>query len=554
MKLSPYMQFNLTRLNSALIRGDENALMECLQAVPLGELLSQDTVLKVRARGKTSMALFLCTLAVANEVEPERAQVWLDCYQSVANRELRGGLLKHSDHNVLRKAVEALTRGTALAAAELKGTKGSTQHWKDAVELLIDHKDWESAVTLLTHLGKKPADTACWLQIARSLAQRHVLYVDESSIAQPDVDYLRLARLHELCVQAARNAKASDIVRSMSLLQASCLEVAGHQDDAIALLRQLDKTGKSTQINLDIARSLCKKGDLPAAIAQVDEALKHYKLDVPEPVATALVESRAEPAADPVKSFNVGNASKALSDLARIFKQHDLKLFLVSGTLLGYEREGKLLDHDKDIDIGVIGWENQYDICMALQSSGLFTISTQFLKGNNSYYIPVMHHLTGMWIDIFIYYPQGDKWVTGVDFFFGYRQTFAFTPFELKPVNFLGVDMYVPEDTDLNLQENFGNWRVPDASYISHLESPSTMNKGGHEHLLTARMNALNAMVKKQPRKLRKVIEVAQSYSDRPCAFPPEVLDHLRAQCGRLESAAAQAQSAPPVIQECDFA
>jgi hypothetical protein len=93
-----------------------------------------------------------------------------------------------------------------------------------------------------------------------------------------------------------------------------------------------------------------------------------------------------------------------------------------------------------------------------------------------------------------VYHPQGQHWVTGVDFFFGYRQTFAFTPFALKQVEFLGVNMNIPADAALNLTENYGKWEKPDPSYITHLESPSTMNKGGLAYMLTARLAALSAV------------------------------------------------------------
>lgn len=548
MKLNPAMHFLLTRLNTALVQGDEATLLDCLNAVDLQTLLSQDTILKVRARNKLPMINFLCTLAVANEVEPARAQVWLDAYHSISTGQPTEGLRKLSANNALRQAVEAQIRKAPLQPADLKNTKGSDSQWHDAFELCVDLRDWVSAVSLLETLGAKRIQTSRWLRIARALSQRQVLLVDPSGIAQVDVDYHRLARLYELCTNAARNANAHEVVRSLDFLRARCLETGGDHEAAIALLRPLDKGRESNRMKVSIARSLCKAGDLAGSIAEIDAALRAFRLEEPReddddtPQATA-------PA--PREGFNVAKASQALSDLAQIFRANDLKMFLVSGTLLGYEREGKLLDHDKDIDIGVIGWENQYAICLAIQQSGLFTVEPKYLKGARAYYIPVVHNLTGMCIDMFIYYPQDGQLVTGVDFFFGYRQTFAFTPFDLKPVNFLGVDMYVPDDTPRNLEENFGNWRVPDASYISHLESPSTMDKGGPAFMLTARLTALGALMKDKPVKLRKVIAVLREYAGRPLAMDPALLERLERACEQLERAATPRVAAPaPQLEE----
>ncbi len=539
MNLSPAMHFTLTRLNSALIQGDEEDLAQCLSEVELGELLSQETIRKVRARGKTAMCIFLCTLAAANDIEAPRAQVWLDCYHSITTRTLRDGLRRLPAGNILRLAVQALVDRVPLTRAAVKNARGSEANWQDAFELCVDTKDWVSAVSLLETLGLSKIPTTRWLKIAKALSERQPMLVDDSGIPNVDVDYVRLARLYDLCTQAARNAKAHEVVTSLNFLRARALEAGGCHEQAISLLRPMDKGRESLRMKVTIARNLCKSGDIAASIAQLDAAIRDYRV---EPAASTQEDQDPEEVAaisqdrPPEKTFNVAKASLALGDLARIFRDNGLRMFLVSGTLLGYEREGKLLDHDKDIDIGVIGWESQYEICLAIQKSGLFTVSPQFLKGARAYYIPVVHNLTNMCIDMFIYYPQDGKLVTGVDFFFGYRQTFAFTPFELKPVNFLGVDMYVPHDTALNLEENFGNWRVPDASYISHLESPSTMDKGGLSFMLTARLTALGALIKRKPAKLRKVIDVLGQHGNRPLAMPADLVARLAQACHIMEA------------------
>jgi hypothetical protein len=535
MKLSPAMQHALTRINTALIEGHDEALVNALESVPLEQLLSEDNIACVRARGKKSLVLLLSSLAVSNDVGPARAQLWLDCYQSIANKSLTTNMSRLSEHNILRIVLTSLVHETPLLPKDLVKFKGDHQHWWDAFELAVDNKAWSTAVAALEALGKKKVETILWLQLAKRLSKRHALFMDESGIPFTDVDYLRLSRLYELCINAAKNANAMELVAALAHLRARCLEMGGHYAQSIALLKQYSQGKQAVPAKMSIARNHCRMGDLPASIRALDSALEEFNhLGADRDDSTDL-QAAIGPARPPDSSFNIAAASKALSDLAVIFNEIDLKFFLVSGTLLGYEREGKFLDHDKDIDIGVVGWEKQYDICLALQKSNKFTISAHFLKGQSSHYIPIQHNPTGSWIDIFIYFDQGDKWVTGVDFFFGYRQTFAFTPFELKPINFLGVDMYVPGNTDLNLTENFGNWRVPDASYISHLESPSTMNKGGLEHLLTARLTALGALIQRKPKKLRKLVDILRLHANQPCAMPEPLLESLLAIAANFE-------------------
>jgi len=556
MKLSPGMHLTLARLNSALMQGKNDELVECLSNVDLNELLSEDTIAKVRARGKNALCIFLCTLGVNNDINVESSQLWLDCYHSIATGSLRDGVVRLSKNNVLRMTVEALIRKTPLKGAQLKSAKGGASAWHHAFELAFDSKDWTSAVTMLEVLGQSRIETSRWLAISKCVSERHSLFVTEAGIALVDVDYLKIARIYDLCIQAARNANANDAANAIAFLKARSLEIGGEHAQAIALLRQLEKDRKSTAMKVHIARNLCKAGKLEESIAELDGAIERFSRQFERPEGEAPGVDEFGQARPPESNFNVGRASQALGDLAKIFNDNGLKMFLVSGTLLGYEREGKLLDHDKDIDVGVIGWEKQYEICLALQMSGLFTVTPQYLKGSQAVYFPVIHNGTGTWIDIFIYYPQDGKLVTGVDFFFGYRQTFGFTPFELKPVNFLGVDMYVPADTDLNLKENFGNWRVPDTSYLSHLESPSTMDKGSLPFMMTARITALVSMITRKPAKLAKVVEVLRGYPDAPCAMSPQLLDTLAAVTTRLEQLkdTPEPPAAEAASQELEYA
>jgi tetratricopeptide (TPR) repeat protein len=514
MKLTLEMHRALASINAALMKGDQAALENAFAGVDVAQLLSQDTIAVTRALGKKPITLLLCTLAVENGIEPARAQHWLACYQSILREKLEEPLNGLSHQNVLRIALECLIQHQSLTATVLSGKKikGTPQAWQDALELLLDHKDWTSALELLRHLGKQPTETQIWLQLARSLSRRHPLYVEESGQAQVDVDYQILARLYGLCADAARRAKVLNVYKALVQLAASALETDGDFDKAIDQLTALDPQNNTLAFQIDLARCFCKQGKVLASIDRLDRAIELLVgSQNPSEALSADALQGAGPRPDGAKaekSFDVKKASRALSDLSRMANDKGTPVFLVSGTLLGYVREGQLLAHDKDIDVGIVGWENQYNLCMALQETGLFTVSTQHLKGKDTFYIPIKHNDTGMWIDVFVYHPQGNHWVTGVDFFFGYRQTFAFTPFELQEIEFLGVKMKAPANAELNLTENYGNWRVPDASYLSHLESPSTMDKGNLPYMVSARMLMLSACLKKQNLKIEKILSL----------------------------------------------
>lgn len=533
MKLSVAMHEALSKVNAALMQGDEVALERSFDGVDLEQFLSQETIAVARALGKKPMVLLLCTLAEQNGVQPMRAKHWLDCYQSVVRQKLAPSLLVLSQLNVLRLVVESLMEKKVLSfeTHSLSKVKGGAQAWQDALELLLDHRDWKSCLSLLEALEQVSGTSQIWVEIAKSLSQRHFLYVDETGLQHVDVDYLTLSKLYSLCAKAAHKSKVPTVGKALSQLEISALEIGGDLKSAIDQLNRLDPQNKSVILQFDLARCFCKQGKLIESIERLDHALglmvtsQNSEDKLKE---EAILGDRKEVAVKE-QNFDLKKASLALSDLTRMAKLNATPVFLVSGTLLGYVREGQLLSHDKDIDVGIVGWENQYNLCMALQESGLFTVSAQHLKGKDTFFIPIKHNATGMWIDVFVYHPKGSHWVTGVDFFFGYRQTFAFTPFELQDIEFLGVTMQAPANAELNLTENYGNWRVPDAAYLSHLESPSTMEKGNLAYMITARMSMLSACLKKQNLKIQKVLSLMRVHQQMPGAMPEDLMVKIEA-------------------------
>lgn len=514
----------LNKMNNALLGGSEDQIIEAIQGLALSEVFAPEAIEYARARRKIPLTLLISTLAVSNEVYPKQAESWLECYQSITNKTLSGKLAQLSENNILRTVVELLANCPVLERKSYRSCIGSEQDWVNAFELLIDFRNLTKAQTLTEALLLKKFGFNIWPSIAKALINRFDVYQEEPFKTDNDIDHVVMARLFEISAGALKNGKSESISQKLFHRCALCLESAGDYASAVQWLSQNTNNQNFVQRKIDLARCLTKENRIPDAICELDLALAKScdKVAIETECTENSIEISETKTGD--KKFDIENASIALSQLTEICTKEDIKIFLVSGTLLGYAREGKLLGHDKDIDVGVIGWETQYQICQALVKSVCFKFDASFLSGKKTYCLPILHISTGIWIDIFIYHPEGDKLVTGLDFLFGYQQKFGFTPFELKQVNFLGVDMYVPSDIDLNLCENYGNWKIPDTNYMSHLESPSTLDKGGLAHMLTARLHALKSLMTNKPRKLKKVIQILQDYSDSPWAMQPDLL------------------------------
>jgi len=101
--------------------------------------------------------------------------------------------------------------------------------------------------------------------------------------------------------------------------------------------------------------------------------------------------------------------NKCLTDMKQILNKNKIHFFLYAGTLLGQYRENKFLDHDNDIDIGIL--RNNYDptIKSKIIDSNLFKFRHEFGKLEESYECTFIHKETNISIDIFIFYKIPNK-------------------------------------------------------------------------------------------------------------------------------------------------
>ena len=157
------------------------------------------------------------------------------------------------------------------------------------------------------------------------------------------------------------------------------------------------------------------------------------------------------------------DAKVALADLKADLEMHGIEFFLISGTLLGCIREGGIIGHDKDIDVGFDEKYSKDEIKEAIRLSPRFHFLE--ISFDDNVYI---QHVNGVSIDIFRHYVQDGLYVHE-----GIKAKWWNTPFELKQVKFLDGEYFVPADTDVYLTENYGNWRVSDPDFETFVDTPN---------------------------------------------------------------------------------
>jgi len=164
------------------------------------------------------------------------------------------------------------------------------------------------------------------------------------------------------------------------------------------------------------------------------------------------------------KYFDTDRAFTCLCETADVLIEHEIRPFLISGTLLGLEREGQLLSHDNDIDLGVFQAEAGVEsIANVLQSTGFFKSVYQFE------HMVRATHRSGISVDIFLHYSGSDKVWHGTDVHRWYNSNFT-----LLEKSYLGHTFYVPSDTVRYLRENYGDeWDSPVLFWDYSFDTPN---------------------------------------------------------------------------------
>jgi hypothetical protein len=212
-----------------------------------------------------------------------------------------------------------------------------------------------------------------------------------------------------------------------------------------------------------------------ARSGQVAEASQLYRQ------ALAMIAERQE-SVTAVKDARLEGrgAWTAIEDLRDVLETAGVPFFFAAGTALGLVREGRPLDLDGDIDVGVFEKDWDHD---RLQK--LFDADARFcpdLLHPYSHKLGLKHR-GGSSIDIFRFYRERDRlWHNSV-----FTRWFN-SPFSVERRSIRNVELPLPADTDRYLTENYGDWRTPDPTFDAFSsDAPnveSTWPEYSHFHLL----------------------------------------------------------------------
>lgn len=201
-------------------------------------------------------------------------------------------------------------------------------------------------------------------------------------------------------------------------------------------------------------------------------------IDAAAEVVRALLSSghRPEPPVKP--AINVADHAdrcrRTLVDALARLEALDIKAFPVAGTLLGWQREGRFLPGDKDVDLALAPPGDLGHAAEMLTEDGLFRAEGDLLGMVD--FRTFHHRSTGIAVDL-VAHRQGEGciWggsrVTGLPD--GACRLLRHQPYRLHRREWQGINLWVPEDGDALLTDYFGNWRIPDPNFDSFIAAPA---------------------------------------------------------------------------------
>jgi len=149
-----------------------------------------------------------------------------------------------------------------------------------------------------------------------------------------------------------------------------------------------------------------------------------------------------------------------LRDLYAVLDPLGVRPFLAFGTLLGFVRENGFIRNDGDIDIGIFYFPSDVDrIAEALVKKG-FSLTR---RDGSAWPCRIKcKHENGTKVDIVFFHRKDGKLQTYCE----YRKQRIFREragFELKRAVFQSVPVWIPEKPEAFLEENYLDWKTPQA-------------------------------------------------------------------------------------------
>lgn len=163
----------LNQLDKAIKTQNRTELEGVLQNCDINELLAQTTISLARKKQQHSIVIFLCSLAIDNYVEVEKAKYWLSIYQTIINNKENNYINSLNPQNIVRTILDDIINSGNDDVLNISHCKYNANEIMDGVEILIDNNQKSKAVKLLNSIDKKNIGDEQWSKNLKRLSIRY---------------------------------------------------------------------------------------------------------------------------------------------------------------------------------------------------------------------------------------------------------------------------------------------------------------------------------------------------------------------------------------------
>jgi hypothetical protein len=507
----------LRQFREDLRSGDHDSLSEHVEEAGLELVLDPDFVALAQQQDARQVVILLATLGEANAPAAAPYTRLLAAYQFLQGQlDLPSAAARCASVNNspagFYTALLACTQSTG-SRPDIQAHAVTRDDLHFGLQWLINTGHSGALLPLLKRWQSIDRSDKPWLLACRALVAR-IKHTHQRSQAEA------LGATVQALIEGAPTTQA-DVLQEMRVQRAELMLKARLGDAACVAAQAAFEHDHSVERRFTLAKAHVLAGQLTLAIEHMQRLLDYTLNDYVPPAQ--------DDQDSPTRSFNVLAAEDTLLTINGLLRAKGLQPFLMSGTLLGYHREGALLTHDKDVDLGLVGWEHQFTIAQALLEAGHFEFDLSQLSGKDRFLVSAHDLRNGMAVDFFLFHDRGDHYLHGIDFDMGFTQNFRFSKFGLVEVPFLGERFFVPDDIDRNLSENYGDWRTPAPSYVVTVESPALCESPDTRTLLVY-LEILKTLTKSmKPQRVVRIMDHLGAQNSP--LLGPDVQQQLRAWC-----------------------
>lgn len=169
-----------------------------------------------------------------------------------------------------------------------------------------------------------------------------------------------------------------------------------------------------------------------------------------------------------------------LLGMFREFVKYNINYFLIAGSLLGAVRNGGLMQHDDDVDIGIL--DSDVDSFLSIEKN--LNDKGIYIKPFEYFGYKITDKNEQVWIDVFVFHKKDDKYIYKYDsavntwpneWFYGENELFP-----LKEITFNdNIICKCPNNPIPYLDRAFGNWKKEVNIYKPHKEFIDKNEKTG---------------------------------------------------------------------------